>query len=76
MGGGRTRQDQDIDPRVGFELRVRVGDRVSRGDPLAVVHGASRDDLFIGARVIHEAVTVADGPETDPLPLVLERITV
>ncbi|MDE2875570.1 MAG: thymidine phosphorylase [Gemmatimonadota bacterium] len=75
MGGGRTRQDQEIDPRVGFELQIRVGDRVSRGDPLAVVHGASRDDLFIGARVIHEAVTVADGPETAPLPLVLERIT-
>lgn len=75
MGGGRTRQDQDIDPRVGFELRVRVGDRVARGDPLAVVHGASRDDLFIGARVIQEAVTVADGPGAAPLPLVLERIT-
>ena len=75
MGGGRTRQDQDIDPRVGFELRVRVGDKVVRGDPLAVVHGSSKDDLFIGARVIHEAVTVADGPEAAPLPLILERIT-
>ena len=75
MGGGRTRQDQEIDPRVGFELQIRIGDRVSRGDPLAVVHGASRDDLFIGARVIHEAVTVADGRETASLPLVLERIT-
>ena len=75
MGGGRTRQDQEIDPRVGFEIRARVGDRVARGEPLAVVHGASEDDLFIGARVILEAVTVADGPETAPLPLVCERIT-
>ncbi|MYI46995.1 MAG: thymidine phosphorylase, partial [Gemmatimonadetes bacterium] len=75
MGGGRTRQDQDVDPRVGFEVRVRVGDGVLRGDPLAVVHGATEDDLFIGARVIHEAVTVADGPEGSPLPQVLERIT-
>lgn len=74
MGGGRTRQDQDIDPRVGFEMPVGVGDLVSRGDPLAVVHGSSRDDLFIGARVVHEAVTVADVPEAT-LPLVLERIT-
>ena len=75
MGGGRTRPDQDVDPRVGFELRVGVGDRVARGDPLAVVHGASEDDLFIGARVVHEAVDVADGPGPAPLPLVLERIT-
>lgn len=74
MGGGRTRQDQDIDPRVGFELCVRVGDRVSRGDPLAIVHGASPDDLLVGARVLEDAVVVADRVGDDPLPLVLERV--
>lgn len=74
MGGGRTRQDQDVDPRVGFELRAQVGDCVSRGDPLAVVHGASRDDLMVGARVLEEAVTVADEVATDPLPTILERV--
>ncbi len=75
MGGGRTRQDQEIDPRVGFELTVKVGDRVSRGDPLAVVHGAVPDDLFIGARVVDEAVTIADSFRSSPLPLIIERIT-
>lgn len=74
MGGGRTRQDQDVDPRVGFELRAQVGDRVSRGDPLAVVHGASRDDLMVGARVLEDAVTVADEVGADPLPTILERV--
>ena len=73
MGGGRTRPDQDIDPRVGFVLTVRVGDGVSRGDPLAVVHGASEEDLFIGARVVNRAVTLTDDDESDPLPLILER---
>ena len=75
MGGGRARRDRDIDPRAGFELKVRVGYRVSRGDPLAVVHGGSEDDLFIGARVVNEAVTIADSVESGPLPLVIERIT-
>ena len=74
LGGGRTRQDQDIDPAVGFELCARVGDRVSRGDPLAIVHGASPDDLFVGARVLEDAVKVADRLTVDPLPLVLERV--
>lgn len=74
MGGGRTRQDQDVDPSVGFELCVRVGDRVSRGDPLAIVHGASPDDLFVGARVLEDAVRIADRLAGDPLPLVLERV--
>ena len=40
MGGGRTRQDQQIDHRVGFELAVRVGDPVTAGQPLATVHAA------------------------------------
>ena len=74
MGGGRTRRDQDIDPRVGFELCARVGDQVSRGDPLAIVHGASPDDLLVGARVLEDAVEVADRLGDDPLPLVLERV--
>ena len=74
MGGGRTGQDQDIDPRVGFEVKVRVGDQVSRDDPLAVIHGVSEDDLLIGARVVNEAMTLADTVEPDPLPLILERI--
>ena len=75
MGGGRTRQDQDVDPRVGFELKVRVGDAVSVGDVLAVIHGAVDDDLFVGTRVVADAVTVADAVEFDPLPLILERVT-
>ncbi len=75
MGGGRTRQDQDVDPRVGFELKVRVGDAVSAGDVLAVIHGAVDDDLFVGTRVVADAVTVADAVEFDPLPLILERVT-
>ena len=75
MGGGRIRQDQKIDPRVGFELAVKVGDRVSRGDPLAVIHGAVQDDLFIGTRVVNEAVTIADSLQSSPLPLIIERIT-
>ena len=75
MGGGRTRQDQDVDPRVGFELKVRVGDAVSAGDVLAVIHGAADDDLFVGTRVVADAVTVADAVESDPLPLILERVT-
>ncbi|MCY4399925.1 MAG: thymidine phosphorylase [Gemmatimonadetes bacterium] len=73
MGGGRTRQDQDVDPRVGFELQVRTGDAVSAGDVLAVIHGAEDDDLVIGTRVVADAVTVAEAVESDPLPLVIER---
>ena len=41
LGAGRTRADQAIDPAAGFELHVRVGDRVARGAKLVTVHAAS-----------------------------------
>jgi len=38
MGGGRRMRDDAVDKSVGFVLRAKVGDRVSRGTPLADVH--------------------------------------
>ncbi len=42
LGAGRSRQADEIDPAVGIELRVEVGDRVEAGAVLAVVH--ARDE--------------------------------
>ena len=74
LGGGRTRQDQEIDPRVGFVLQVEVGDRVARGDPLAVVHSATADGLATGAGAVSEAVRLTVGDAPAPMPLILERV--
>jgi pyrimidine-nucleoside phosphorylase len=38
MGGGRRMRGDEVDKAVGFLLRVKVGDRVSKGSPLAEVH--------------------------------------
>jgi pyrimidine-nucleoside phosphorylase len=38
LGGGRSRSDEDVDPRVGVEVRMRIGDEVQAGDVLYVVH--------------------------------------
>ncbi|CAN5462267.1 pyrimidine-nucleoside phosphorylase [soil metagenome] len=43
LGAGRARKDDDVDPAVGLELRVEVGDRVERSAPLAVVHARTDD---------------------------------
>ena len=42
LGAGRARKDDPVDPAVGLELHVEVGDAVEPGDILAVVH--ARDD--------------------------------
>jgi pyrimidine-nucleoside phosphorylase len=42
-GGGRKTKESEIDPSVGVELGVEVGDRVEEGQLLARCHGDVRD---------------------------------
>lgn len=41
LGAGRTRADQDVDPRVGIELYAALGTWVESGEPLLRLHLAS-----------------------------------
>ena len=54
--------EDTIDPAVGFVITVKPGDKVSRGDVLAVIH--ARDDAGIreGKRVLAEALTLGEEP--------------
>ena len=74
LGGGRKRQDDRVDPRVGFVMEVEVGTRVAPGDPIGVVHAGSVDGLATGVRALREAVAIGDEENAAPLPGVLERI--
>lgn len=38
LGAGRERVDSVIDPAVGFVLEKKVGDKVEKGEPLAMMH--------------------------------------
>jgi pyrimidine-nucleoside phosphorylase len=42
LGGGRERSEDDIDPRVGIEVLVEIGDSVGPGDLLARLHVADK----------------------------------
>lgn len=76
LGGGRTRREQSIDPRVGFEVLVSPGDPVEEGQPLARVHAARLADLMVGRQVIIDAIglTEADSASHPALPLLLGRV--
>jgi pyrimidine-nucleoside phosphorylase len=41
LGAGRTRADQAVDPSAGIELCAQRGERVTRGQPLALIHARS-----------------------------------
>jgi pyrimidine-nucleoside phosphorylase len=72
LGAGRLSRGQVVDPAVGVEVAVRVGDRVAAGDLLAVVHA---QDAWLAGRavgMVAEAVALGDDP-VPPRPLVLAR---
>ncbi|WP_298839108.1 thymidine phosphorylase [uncultured Roseobacter sp.] len=74
LGGGRRVETDRIDPAVGIAGVVRLGERVSRGQPLAVVHAARPEAADAAAAAVHAAVRI-DEEAPDSLPaLILERI--
>ena len=75
LGGGRTMMHQPIDLGVGFEVRVRPGDTVSRGDLLGVVHAKDEAGVRLGTTVLRAAVRIGEPGETvAQRPLVGRRV--
>lgn len=73
LGGGRQVESDEIDPAVGLSDILRLGDRVSKGDPIAVVHATREDTARLAADDVLAAITISDAPGIVP-PLVHERI--
>jgi pyrimidine-nucleoside phosphorylase len=74
LGGGRKMMHQPVHPGVGFEVLVRPGDRVSKGDVLGTVHALERASAELAAAELLGAVRL--GEEGDPVvarPLVTDR---
>ncbi|MFN0178958.1 MAG: thymidine phosphorylase [Gemmatimonadales bacterium] len=73
LGGGRTKTDQAIDPSVGVLIRVKPGDPVRRGEPMATVLARTADQATAGREAIRAAIRFDPAPA--PLPLVSHRVT-
>lgn len=73
LGGGRTRADQGIDPRVGFSAFSGLGETVDAARPICFVHAADDAAAARAADAVRAAVTVCD---TAPAvaPVLRERV--
>ncbi len=72
LGGGRTRPDDAVDPRVGFDRLAPVGAAVP-DQPLGVVHAASDEQAEAAADALRRAYAI--GPARPaPRPTVIERV--
>ena len=70
LGGGRQRKEDAVDPSVGLRWKVRIGDRVTRGQPLVHIHAAAATDVQAVHRRLAAALTWADAAvEVQPMIL-------
>jgi pyrimidine-nucleoside phosphorylase len=72
LGGGRKKLGDQLDHSTGLEMRVRLGEKIERGQPLAHIF-AQPDRAPLAAKMIAEAITIGDQPVPPP-ELVVERI--
>lgn len=73
LGGGRSKTEDSIDPAVGILIPAKPGQRVRRGDVLAVIHARTQAGAERAREALDEAIVL--GESARPLPLVSHRIT-
>ncbi len=74
LGGGRRVASDRIDHRVGLTRICSVGDAVTRGQPLAMVHAADATAAEAAATVVRDAIRLGSKPPAASEGMILERI--
>ena len=69
LGGGRATKESYIHPAVGVALCKKVGDAVTAGESLAVIHAADRISAEAAVAELRECYTVTENPPA-PSPFV------
>ncbi|HZW59679.1 MAG TPA: hypothetical protein VFE85_05240, partial [Woeseiaceae bacterium] len=62
LGGGRRALDDVLDLSVGYTGILPVGSRVARGQPVAMVHAASREAAATAAKRYAAACSIGESP--------------
>ena len=73
MGGGRVVESDQINAAVGLSDVVRLGAKLQKGAPLAVIHAVRAEDAERAAKTVRGAITVSDTPGKIP-DLIVERV--
>ncbi|MBC7172042.1 MAG: thymidine phosphorylase, partial [Polyangiaceae bacterium] len=74
LGAGRARKEDIIDPAVGLLVRVRPGERVREGAPLAEIHARTAAEAAEAREAVRRAFTIARrAPAVRPLVIDVVR---
>lgn len=72
LGAGRERKDDVVDPAVGITVEKKLGDKVDKGDVVAILHANNPALLPEAEAIVMDAYTIGD--HIAPPPLVHEVI--
>lgn len=66
LGAGRARAEDKVDPAVGVSGLVKMGERVSAGSPLCVIHANDETALAEARAMLAKAIVVGNEPGVPP----------
>lgn len=66
LGAGRQRIEDRIDAAAGILLRKKIGDKVKKGEPLAVIHTERKDSMETASRELAASIHISDAPVARP----------
>jgi pyrimidine-nucleoside phosphorylase len=70
LGGGREKKEDTIDHAVGIEFRKRIGERVEKGEPLAMIHYNADAKLAEAKSLIAESYQIGESAPLGERPLI------
>jgi pyrimidine-nucleoside phosphorylase len=74
LGGGRKVSADKIDFGVGFEQPKKIGDTVTAGEPLMIMHYNDTVRATEAEHMVQQAYKIEDKPVTTRLPLIVQKI--
>ena len=69
LGAGRERKTDALDLAVGIVMKVRVGDRVKKGDVLCTLHAGEKSDRTGAYNLMKRSIAISD-EKPAPRPLI------
>uniref|UniRef100_A0A7C3MK17 thymidine phosphorylase n=1 Tax=Dictyoglomus thermophilum TaxID=14 RepID=A0A7C3MK17_DICTH len=73
LGAGRAKKDDKIDLYVGLKLHKKIGDKVTKNEPIVTFYANDAEKLRKAQEIFKEAIKI--GPhKREPLPLILDII--
>lgn len=74
LGAGREKKEDQIDYSAGIILLRKVGDRVKKGEPIAVFYSSSQQRCLEAEKLFQSAVTIRTQPPQE-VPIIHARVS-